>query len=139
MVMGRPNKGVEHVDKVDASRHEKDRLKAVLRTVTGELSVQDACAQLGISRARFQALRDECLQGAADALAPGRPGRPPLRDAEHQAEVDELQQENAQLREQLKRQQIRLDLLEGIPELAQRSQKRGSLAKATPPKRRPRR
>ena len=42
MTMGRPNKGVEHVDKVDAGRHEKDRLKAILRTVTGELSVQDA-------------------------------------------------------------------------------------------------
>ena len=94
MVMGRPNKGVEHVDKVDASRHQKERLKAILRTMFGEVPVQDACAQLGIGRARFQMLRDDCLQAAADALTPGRPGRPPLRDAEHQAEVDELGAEN---------------------------------------------
>jgi len=137
--MGRPNKGVEHVDKVDAGRHEKDRLKAILRTVTGELSVQDACAQLGIRRAHFQTLRDECLQGAADALAPGRPGRPPLLDVEHQTEVGELSAENRRLKDELEKLRLRLELVEQIPGLAQRGQKGGSKPKAGPVRRRPKR
>lgn len=136
MAMGRPNKGVEHVENLDADRYEKDRLKTILRTIGGELSVEAACEQLGIQRARFQEIRLACLQGAVGALAPGRPGRPPLRDAEHQAEVDELQQEIADLREQLRRQQIQLDLVTEVPSLAQRGEKKGSGTKESSPKRR---
>ena len=125
MVMGRPNKGVEHVDRVDASEHERERLKVILRTITGELSVQDACAELGISPKRFQQLREQCLQGAADALAPGRPGRPRRHDAEVVELVAELQREVARLRVQVDRQRIRLELHGQIPGLAERAQKGG--------------
>ena len=42
MVMGRPNKGVLHVDNCDGSQLSKRRTKAVLQTITGELSVNEA-------------------------------------------------------------------------------------------------
>jgi len=52
MVMGRPNKGIDHIDNCDGSRLSKRRIKLILLTITGELSVQDACEKLGIQRAR---------------------------------------------------------------------------------------
>ena len=50
MVMGRPNKGVHHIDGCDGSELSKQRTKLILETITGERSVQSACDELGIQR-----------------------------------------------------------------------------------------
>ena len=75
---GRPGKGLGHVDARDGAAEEKRRLRLILDTVYGERTVREAAAQLGLSEARFRALRAEALQGALDALAPRPPGRPPM-------------------------------------------------------------
>ena len=90
MVMGRPNKGVHHIDGCDGSELSKQRTKLILETITGERSVQSACDELGIQRARFAELRIKALQGAVDALEPGRPGRPRVHDPEQEQHDREL-------------------------------------------------
>ena len=73
MVMGRPNKGVDHVDKCDGSEQSKQRVQRVqriLQAISGERSVKEACEQLGIQRPRFADLRTKALQAAVDALSP---------------------------------------------------------------------
>lgn len=77
MVTGRPNKGLGHVDTLQATGHAKERLYAILATVAGRISVHDASQSIGLRPARFAELRRIALQGAADALAPRRVGRRP--------------------------------------------------------------
>ena len=85
--MARPPLGVGHVDRLEGSRREKERLRAILGTLTGELEVDEACAAMGVSTTRFADLRRTALQAALESLEPGVPGRPRKRVA---AESDEL-------------------------------------------------
>jgi hypothetical protein len=126
MTMGRPNKGLGHVDGLDGTDAEKERLRAILATISGELSVQDACAQLGIGPARFGELRQLALQGACDSLAPGRPGRPPRRDAERDRQLSQLEEEKSQLRRELRMAWAKSDLALAMPEIIAEYQKKGA-------------
>ena len=101
--MSRPNKGVEHVESLEADETSKARLRAVLETIAGRLSVEAACAELGVSPARFDQIRTAALAGAAQALSPRPAGRPspPPPDEETlalRARVAELEHENERLR-----------------------------------------
>ena len=90
MVMGRPNKGVGHIDNCEGSEQSKERARVILQTISGELSVQEACDLLGIQRPRFAELRALALQGSVDAIEPGRPGRPRKRDVDEERREREL-------------------------------------------------
>jgi transposase-like protein len=101
--VSRPNKGVEHVDSIEADETSKARLRAVLETIAGRLSVEAACAELGVSPTRFDQIRTAALAGAAQALSPRPAGRPPQeREGEAvlalRARVAELEHENERLR-----------------------------------------
>jgi hypothetical protein len=65
---GRLPVGPEYVDKLQGSALAKERVKAVLQTLTGDLRLQDACQELGICEQRFHQLRQETLQAAVTAL-----------------------------------------------------------------------
>jgi hypothetical protein len=53
----------------------------MLESLAGEITVEDACARLGLERSRFFELRGIALQAALDGLAPRPLGRPrKLRD-----------------------------------------------------------
>jgi len=123
MVMGRPNKGLAHVDSLDAGAFEKDRLRVILATVTGEMSVTDGCETLGIGRAHFARIRTEALQGAIEALSPGRPGRP--RRAEPPAEVAAMKREITELRQQLDKRVLERDLVVAMAGLEPSPEKGG--------------
>jgi hypothetical protein len=89
---------VEHVDSLDLSEEAKRRLRLVLETLTGERGVEEACAELTISPARFHVIRRQALEGAGLRLEPRAAGRPPRpeEDAEKAAllaRVRELRQE----------------------------------------------
>ena len=101
MVMGRPNKGAEHVDRCDGSQQALLRAKCIQQTINGELSVNAACAEMGVSRFHFRDLRERFLQGGVDALEPRPPGRPRKRDAEQDAREVELQARIKELERQL--------------------------------------
>lgn len=95
MGTGRPNKGADHVDAVDACAGPRQRLRVILETMSGARTVVDACAVLRVSPTRFRQLRQQALQGAVDALAPRRPGRPRVHDAPTDAKVAGLRAELA--------------------------------------------
>lgn len=94
---GRPPKGTAHVDGLDGPEDIKYRLKVVLETIVENLSVPEACAELGVSESRLHEMRREALVGALQALLPkpsGRPAKPPVatsREQELLARIDELE------------------------------------------------
>jgi len=91
MRAGRPSKGSEHVEKLTGSDEAKDRLKAVVATFTGEMTVAEACAHLGVSDARFHQIRDEVLANALSNLEPKPCGRPRQEESAEAARVRELE------------------------------------------------
>jgi len=128
MVMGRPNKGVLHVENCEGSKQSKQRTKIVMRTITGELSVSEALDDLGVQRAYFAKLRLRALQGAVDALEPGRPGRRPKHDAATDQRVAELSSKVAQLERELQLERARADLASILPG-RKSDQKRGGVTR----------
>ena len=83
----------------DADRVTQERLKAILDTIIGVISVKEACARILLSLTRFKQLRAIALQAAAEALALHAPGRPRITDEQDeeklalQRRVEELERE----------------------------------------------
>ncbi len=86
--LGRKPQGTELVDALAGSSHAKARLKAFLETLSGEVSVDDACQRLSICQSRFFELRTEWLHESIDLLEPHLPGRP--RKAEPSISAEEV-------------------------------------------------
>ena len=88
----------EAVEHLDASPVARERLKAIVATLTGQCRLQQACAQLGLSEPRLQQLRQQFLQGALASLEPGRAGRPAKVATVAEMRVQRLEAELAALR-----------------------------------------
>ena len=105
--MARPNKGVNHVDEIQGSKESKRRAKLILKTITGEMSVREACEQLGVGPTQFANLRTQALEGLVDSLGPKPAGRRPRVQVASPREVDlaqrvaDLEHENRLLRAQV--------------------------------------
>jgi len=137
MQMGRPNKGADHVDALDAEQHARERLRLVLLTLCGELSNEDAAGELGIGPSQLANLRTRALQGAVDALAPLRPGRPRKHDVVVDQRVRALQAKVAALEKELQQAQVREQLALAAVPLRTDPAKGGSITvKKSPPQRR---
>ncbi len=115
--LGRPPLGTAHVDKLEGAEESKQRLATVLRTLTGELSIEEACAELALSPAQVHRLRDRALQGALSALEPGTPGRPPSQPPEEAALIQELEQTAQRLKIELRAAQLREEIAILMPHL----------------------
>jgi hypothetical protein len=74
---GRPGKGSELVDGLEGSDGARLRLKLVIETLAGRMTVEEACRQLSIGESRFHAMRREALAAAVSGLEPSPAGRPP--------------------------------------------------------------
>jgi len=96
---GRLPVGPEYVDKLQGSSVAKERAKAVLETLTGELRLQEACERLEVCEQRLHQLRQQALQAAVTALEPGLPGRPAQAPADEQVRL--LQEQVAALQREL--------------------------------------
>ena len=94
--MARPNKGANHVDEIQGTKESKRRAKLILKTITGELSVREACEQLGIGPTQFANLRKQGLESLVDGLRPAPAGRRARARVVSEREV-ELTQRNAEL------------------------------------------
>lgn len=109
MRTGRPPKGGDLAERVAGSAEAKRRACAVLQAMRGELTVAQACAEMGVGEARFYQLRDRFMAEGVAGLEPGLGGRPrkaPPEDAEVkalQARIErlELELKAAHLREQI--------------------------------------
>ena len=127
MGRGRRTLGVGHVDSLEGAPEDRERLRTILLTITGELTVKDASSGLGLSPARFAELRRQALQGALSGLAPGRPGRPRLvRD--EVGELEELREKVGWLEEELQCSRLRTEIALSLPHLLRRAEaeKKGS-------------
>jgi hypothetical protein len=97
MARGRPVIGVDLIERMDGPRVLRRRVRIVLATLNGTLTIAQACAELGVGRTRFHALRWQVLAGAMEALKPrarGRPRQAPVISAEVvalQARIRELE------------------------------------------------
>jgi len=126
---GRPPKGIGHVDGLTGPEEEKARLRVILRTITGEQTVREACRELGVSEARLHELRQRALQSALDGLLPGRPGRPRIEEPEEARRVRELKERVAELRDELAFSRVQTEVALATPQVF-RVKKKGLQAKA---------
>lgn len=114
--MGRRPGGVEQVGRLAGDAEAKRRLRVVLETLSGERTIEEACAELSVSESRFHELRRAALESALEGLAPGASGRPkreaPAPDPERLAE---LERENEELRFELQSSLVRTELALAMP------------------------
>jgi len=76
MSAGRKPQGIEQVELLTGSTVAKQRLEVFLANLAGQLSVAEACAQLGLHESRFFELRRRWLEESVEWLEPQQPGRP---------------------------------------------------------------
>jgi transposase-like protein len=107
---------VEHVEKLEGEADTKTRLKLVLLSLNGELSVNVAAERMGVSPSRFHEVRDAALMGALEALSPKAAGRPSRATLEN-ARVADLEEELTHTRYELEVERVRSSLLIVMPEL----------------------
>jgi len=113
MGRGRPTTGPKMVEQIEGTPEAQARARWALETLTGTVSIPEACAALGLSEARFHELRHHLL-GALVHAAEGRPaGRPPkplpdpaallarVQDLERHVQDLRIEKETALVREEL--------------------------------------
>jgi transposase-like protein len=105
------------VEGLSGSEVAKRRLKLVLETISGELKVIEACERLGISKTAFFELRSRVLQASVEELEPKPVGRPRNETSAEQVEVQRLEQENKELRENLEIAHVREEIMLAMPEV----------------------
>lgn len=103
----------EQVDRLAGSPVAKERLRVILANLAGQISVAEACAELGIEESWFFDLKHASLVRFVETLEPGTPGRRPAAakspESQRIAELEErlkhleLALAGSQLREELAR------------------------------------
>ena len=136
MARGRPSTGAGIVDRLQGSRQAKQRLKLILRTLAGEITIHQACSQLHIGNSRFHQMRTEVLQAAADALEPRPRGRPLAPRSPQDDRIKELNRQVQSLKVDLQAAQIREELTMLLPVLNRPADPIGRAGKKKPRQRR---
>jgi hypothetical protein len=114
---GRRPSGPEYVDHLEGSATAKERLKVILETMTGRCRVQEACLRLSISEPRFHQLRTQCVEASLAGLEPQRPGRKPRTPSAAEEQVRLLQQQLAELEDELRHARAREEIALTLPRL----------------------
>jgi transposase len=114
---GRPPKGSALVEKFMGSDEGKERLKTIVATLTGELSVEEACEHLGVGETRFHQMRDEVLESGLAALEPKAVGRPREEESEEARRVRELEAKVDRLKLELHAADVRTMIALTMPHL----------------------
>ncbi|OLD64727.1 MAG: hypothetical protein AUI47_04645 [Acidobacteria bacterium 13_1_40CM_2_68_5] len=114
--MSRPPEGAGHVDRLDGPEELKWRLRVLLDTLAGRVSVAQACEELGVSESRLHELRRQALVGALGALMPKPAGRPSTAETATEREKD-LEARIDELEVDLQAALVRTELALAMPEL----------------------
>lgn len=141
---GRPPTGAALVPQLTSSSDvARTRLTAILRTVSGQWTIDQACQALGLKRSRFHAMRARFLSEAPSLLEPRPPGPTPHVPTDAEREVDRLRARVTELELDVLVAQVREELAAIMPEIVQprppaRSvpKKKRRRAKAKPTRRR---
>lgn len=114
---GRKPRAEAAIEDLDGSPRAKQRLAMILKAMRSEITIAQACDQLGIGESRFHGLRNWWLQESLRLLEPQRMGRPPKSlappDPQH---VAQLQRQVIELRQQQVVAEVRRQLAEAIPQ-----------------------
>lgn len=107
---------MEHIDDLEGGDVAKERQKALLGTVLGEMTVREAAEVLGLSEARVRTLRSEALQTMLTSLEPRPPGRPPkVEDLIEPSDVEALKRRVRELEFDLQVARTRTELALTMP------------------------
>ena len=120
MARGRPILGVDLIDRLDGPRALRRRVRIVLATIGGTLTIAQACAELGIGRTQFHTLRWRVLEGALEGLQSRPRGRPRQRPLVS-AEVQQLQARIRELEDALTTTALRSEIALTMPHLLDRA------------------
>lgn len=124
---GRPALGADLVNNLAGSPHAKRRAELIIQTLTGQITVEQACAQLHIGQAAFFKLRVRTLQEMVAGLEPRTVGRPPEHIAAEQQRIEDLTAQVGELEFQLQAARVREELaLAGLVPQKRRSRKEAS-------------
>lgn len=115
MRVGRPAMGSGLVEGLEGTSREKLKLRAMLETLSGDVTLEEACGELALSRSHFCELRTRALQAALDGLIPGVPGRKPKVLEVEACEYARLEREVAYLREELEIARVRTEVALVMP------------------------
>ncbi len=119
--LGRRPQGAGLVELLSGSKHAKRRMMWFLKTLAGEQSVVEACAELGIGESRFFAQRAGWLQEALALLEPRSAGRPakaePLISA---SEVQSLRTRVRELEARAAAAEVQAELARTLPHVLHR-------------------
>jgi hypothetical protein len=119
---GRKPQGAGLVTPLTGSEHAKQRLTLFLQTLSGQCSVPEACAQLGIGPSRFFAQRSAWLQQSLAILEPRSPGRPPNPESSPAGDdVRQLQDRLRRLEARSAAVEVQAELASLLPHVVQRS------------------
>jgi len=102
--------GVALLEKYDGSEQSIRRVQAIIQTLAGQVSVVDACKDMGIGEAIFRRFRDVCLKAAISSLEPKKRGRKATPEPPGQKQIEALQQEVQRLKVELMGAMAREDL-----------------------------
>ena len=138
---GRKPTGPALVQNLDGSERAKQRLEVILATITGQMTIEQACDRLAIGQSRFYKLRTEVLEASLKHLEPRAMGRPAHVQTAEEARCEELQEQVEQLRAELKISGVREEIARTMPHLAEDRErlKKTTSAKKKPKRRRPKR
>ncbi len=109
--------GPKLVEQLEGSMHAKQRLEAILATLAGQLTVAQACEQLGIKEAMFHRLRTRVLQAGLIDLEPRPRGRPRHHTSPAEQENQRLADEVTDLQQQLEIAEVKRELASILPHL----------------------
>jgi hypothetical protein len=127
MAGGRPPEGPRIVRKLEGSAHAQKRLETILETVSGAMSVGDACGGLGVGETAFHRMRTGALAAALASLEPKPLGRRPKIADEKDRRIAELEAEIDRLRKVVAASQVREELALAMPFLAERRKSREAM------------
>ncbi len=115
MTRGRPSLGPEIVDHLPGSQDARNRLKIVLRVLCGQMTVPQACEELGINESRFHVIKMELMARALEAAEPKPMGRPAKVVTPEQQEIARLKHELVEAKIDLQAAHIREALAIAMP------------------------
>jgi hypothetical protein len=133
---GRKPAGAVYVQQLDGSAQAKERLQAILETLTGSTRVHEACEQLGICPQRFHQLRQQALAAALAGLEARPVGRPRQQAEVSAAQCEALAQQLEATQVELRAAQVREELaliLPGRGGATAAADEPGAGKKTTPP------
>jgi len=114
---GRKPLGPALVEHLEGSTSAKERLELILATIAGQVTVVEAAQRLGISEAMFYKVRNRVLQTCLQDLEPKPLGRPSAHPSPDQQQCRELESQVEVLQRELAAHEVRLELMQALPQV----------------------